>query len=127
SYDREQHRAAFLGFLKFVFGNIGGQTAIRVDGSWATQDAVIQGFGQVMLPDHILREEDLEEGLAEIAREVGATAPPPPKVLPDTPFSLDDIYDDEIEDAVRKAYQRDFMMFGYRPWSRAAARGSGGA
>lgn len=117
-YDHERHREAFLGFLKFVAGNLNGQTAIRVDGSWATQGHVVKGFGQILPPDHILREEDLAAGLAELSHEVGIAPPALPEIIPDTPYVLDDIYDKEIEEAVRKAYQRDFMLFGYRPWSR---------
>jgi Sulfotransferase family len=118
SYDAEKHREAFLAFLKFVAGNLGGQTSIRIDGSWATQGHVLQGFGQFLLPDHVLREEDLESGLAEIAREVGIEPPALPETAPETPHSLESIYDTEVEEAVRKAYQRDFMLFGYRPWRR---------
>lgn len=117
-YDAETHRAAFLGFLRFVASNLAGQTAIRVDGSWASQGAVLQGFGQFLLPDHVLREEDLAQGLAEIAREVGIEPPALPEPVPDAPFALESIYDTEVEEAVRMAYQRDFMLFGYRPWRR---------
>ena len=119
SWDKVQHRAAFLGFLKFVAGNMAGQTGLRVDGSWASQGQVVVGFGQVLPPDHLLREDDLEAGLAQLAREVGLTAVPPlPPIAPDAPYTLDDIYDDEVEEAVRKAYQRDFMLFGFKPWSK---------
>ena len=118
-WDRVRHRTAFLGFLKFVAGNLAGQTGIRVDGSWASQGKVVTGFGQVRPPDRVLRGEGLAAGLAALSREVGLTDPPPvPAIAPDTPFSLDDIYDDAVEEAVRKAYQRDFMLFGYRPWSK---------
>ncbi|MGI9393028.1 MAG: nodulation protein NodH, partial [Boseongicola sp.] len=34
----EDHRNAFLAFLKFLKGNLGGQTSLRVDNTWATQD-----------------------------------------------------------------------------------------
>ncbi|WP_307726332.1 nodulation protein NodH [Sinisalibacter aestuarii] len=119
-YDVEKHREAFLAFLGFVASNLNGQTPIRIDGSWATQGHVVQGFGQFLLPDHILREDDLAAGLAEIAHEVGVEAPELPDIEPDAPFTLADIYDNEIEEAVRKAYQRDFMLFGYRPWRRGA-------
>lgn len=117
-YDVEQHRAAFLGFLKFVAGNLNGQTAIRVDGSWATQGQVVQGFGQILPPDHILREEYLAAGLAELSHELGIIPPALPDFEAETPFALDDFYDKDIEEAVRHAYQRDFMLFGYRPWSK---------
>lgn len=119
-WDKARHHKAFLGFLGFVHGNLNGQTAIRVDGSWATLGHVVTGFGQVLPPDHILREDELEDGLAMLAREVGLKNPPAlPAIADDSPFTLDDIYDDEVEEALRKAYQRDFMLFGFKPWSRA--------
>lgn len=118
SWTAEKHRAAFLAFLAFVAKNLNGQTSIRVDGSWASQGQVLQGFSTVLIPDHILREEDMAGGLGAIAFEVGIEPPQLPAMEPDTPYSLDDIYDSEVEDAVRKTYQRDFMLFGYRPWSK---------
>ncbi len=115
-YDRDAHRAAFLGFLGFVAKNLGGQTPLRVDGTWATQAQVIQGFGQVLPPDHILRESDLAAGLDYLSEELGIPMPDLPAPAPDRPFTLADIYDDEVERAVRDAYQRDFVMFGFRNW-----------
>ncbi len=124
-YDRVAHRAAFLAFLKFLKSNLDGQTSIRVDGAWATQSAIIQGFGQVLLPDHILREDDLEIGLTMLAKDAGlSTAGALPKAVPDAPFTLAEIYDDEIEEAVRRPYQRDFMQFGFRPWRKGKSKKS---
>ncbi|MCI2400115.1 sulfotransferase family 2 domain-containing protein [Aliiroseovarius subalbicans] len=117
TYDRRTHHAAFLGFVDFVKTNLTGQTGIRVDATWATQSSVIQGFGQFMLPDHIMREDQLEGGLANIAREIGVDMPPLPAQAPDAPYALADIYDKTIEAAVRSAYQRDYMMFGFGPWA----------
>ncbi len=68
SYDVEAHRSAFKAFLMFLKGNLNGQTAIRVDQAWCTQAQAIQGFGEFALPDRILREDDLESGLADLAR-----------------------------------------------------------
>jgi LPS sulfotransferase NodH len=122
SYDRAAHKTAFLGFLGFVAKNLGGQTPIRVDGTWATQAQVIQGFGQVLPPDHILRESELAAGLGYICDALGIARPDLPARVPDQPFALADIYDDEVEQAVRAAYQRDFVMFGFRNWKAATAR-----
>ncbi|MFV2002753.1 MAG: hypothetical protein ACC619_07195 [Paracoccaceae bacterium] len=33
-----------------------------------------------------------------------------------SPFELSEIYDAEVEAAVRSAYQRDYMMFGFGAW-----------
>ncbi|WP_300515321.1 sulfotransferase family 2 domain-containing protein [Aliiroseovarius sp.] len=115
-WDRHAHRAAFLTFIDFVKKSQTGQSGIRVDASWATQSAVMQGFGQFMLPDHVLREDQLEAGLRNLAAEVGLDMPTLPVAEPDRPHALADIYDTEIETAVRGAYQRDYMMFGFGPW-----------
>jgi hypothetical protein len=118
-YDRVAHRAAFLGFLKFLKSNLDGQTSLKVDAGWATQTAIIQGFGQILPPDHILRDDDLKAGLDMLAREIGVNPPNTDLTnAADSPYTLADIYDDEIEEATRRVYQRDFMQFGFRPLSK---------
>ena len=117
-YDLAAHRRAFLAFARWVRGNLNGQTSVRVDASWASQSAVIQGFAEFMLPDRILREEELEGELIALAREVGVAAPPLPAPEPEAPFALADFHDDEVEKAVRGAYQRDYMLFGFAPYGR---------
>ncbi|SFO94022.1 nodulation protein NodH [Tranquillimonas alkanivorans] len=112
-YDAAAHRAAFLGFLRFLKGNLGGQTGVKVQPDWATQTALVQGMAQFMLPDAILRETELAEELPALADRIGIKAPPLPPVAPVEPFTLDDIHDAEVEAAVRDVYQRDFMMFGF--------------
>ena len=117
-WDRRAHHAAFLAFIDFVKKNQTGQSGIRVDASWASQSAVMQGFGQFMLPDHVLREDQLETGLENLVAELGLDMPVLPAPEPDRPHPLEDIYDKEIEAAVRGVYQRDYMMFGFGPWRK---------
>ncbi|SMH43814.1 nodulation protein NodH [Maritimibacter sp. HL-12] len=116
-YDRVAHHEAFLSFLRFLKSNLEGQTTIRVDGAWASQGSVIHGFGQVHLPDHLLREAQLAQGLDQLCAEVGIAPLPAPEPIRDTPFTLAEIYNDEIETAVRAAYKRDYMLFGFGDWS----------
>ncbi|MBN2907372.1 MAG: nodulation protein NodH [Rhodobacteraceae bacterium] len=117
-WDAAAHRAAFLGFLRFLKGNLGGQTGIRVDPSWATQGSILQGMGQVMAPDMVVRAEHLGPELAVLAALVGKTAPAAPAAPgSDGPVPLAAIHDAEIEAAARDAYQRDYMSFGYRDWA----------
>jgi len=111
--DAQGHKAAFLGFLKFVKGNLGGQTSIRSDPAWASQSMAVQGMAQFILPDMILRDDQLEQGLAALAQQIGKTAPGVPDVANGL---LDEIYDETIEATVRDVYQRDYMMFGFRAW-----------
>ncbi len=116
-HDRPAHRRAFLQFLQFLQGNLAGQTGVRIDPAWASQSHVLQGFGGFALPDMVLRAEDLNQGLQYLAEQVGLQPPPlPPQIRETQPCSLAEIYDEEIEAAARGAYQRDYMMFGYRAW-----------
>lgn len=115
-YGPDAHRAAFLAFLKFLKGNLSGQTSLRVDPAWASQEAVIQGFAQFALPDMVLRDETLVRDLAQLAEQAGLAAPALAETPEPGPVPLAEIYDEEIETAAREAYQRDYMMFGYRAW-----------
>jgi hypothetical protein len=114
--DADRHRAAFLEFLRFLKLNLSGQTGVRVDAHFATQTAVLQGFAQFQGPDLILREDRLAEGLAFLAAETGADAPPVPAMAEDAPHSLASIWDSVIEEAAREAYQRDYVGYGFGPW-----------
>jgi len=121
-YDRATHRDAFLAFLAFLKSNLEGQTTIRVDGAWATQGHVIQGFAQVQTPDHVIRESRVATGLDQICAEVGIARTPAPTRKADAPFELGEIYDTEIEKAVRAVYQRDYILFGFKDWSDEPAQ-----
>ncbi|MGR3712428.1 MAG: sulfotransferase family 2 domain-containing protein [Shimia sp.] len=116
-YDVDAHRTAFLAFLDFVKANLLGQTSVRQDAHWATQSGALQGFGDMALPDMIVREDEMDSYLPALAMQVGRKSVPDPQPAhADTPFALDDIYDDEIEARVRDIYQRDYMIFGFEKW-----------
>ncbi|MGC1502609.1 MAG: nodulation protein NodH [Sulfitobacter sp.] len=116
-YDLAAHRKAFVTFLKFLKGNLSGQTSIRVDAAWCTQAQAIMGFAEFCLPDRIVREADLVTELADLAAAVGRPdAPPVPPAAPDQPFALEQFYDAEIEQLAAVAYQRDYVMFGFSAW-----------
>ncbi|AXI40677.1 nodulation protein NodH [Sulfitobacter sp. SK011] len=118
TYDLAAHRAAFAAFLTFLKGNLSGQTAIRVDPAWCTQAQAIMGFGELCLPDRIIREADMAGELREIAQALGrADAPELGASQLDQPFELAMIYDDEIEKLTAEAYQRDYVMFGFARWA----------
>lgn len=119
-YTPEQHQAGFLAFLKFLAGNLGGQTSLRVDSSWASQHALVHAMGEFVVPDRIMRADRLNDDLAEIAAEVGfpsKTVSEPEQV---SPFPLAQIQSREIELACEKAYRRDYVMFGFDAWSAPA-------
>ena len=116
-YDLAAHRTAFAAFLTFLKGNLSGQTSIRVDASWCTQSQAIMGFGELCLPDRIIREADMATELLDLAGAVGrADAPPVQEAPQDQPFALAEIYDEEIEKLAMDAYQRDYVMFGFSRW-----------
>ncbi|SMX33727.1 sulfotransferase family 2 domain-containing protein [Maliponia aquimaris] len=117
-YDVAAHRAAFTAWLDWVRANLAGQTALRVDGHWATQAQCIQGMAEFTLPDMIVREEEMAAYLPALALQVGHPNPPDPEpVANSAPFSLAEIYDDEVERLGREAYQRDYVMFGFGDWA----------
>lgn len=115
----EQH-AAFLAFLTFLKGNLGGQSSLRVDNTWASQGILLQAIADFAIPDRVIRESDLASGLAEVAQDAKVSAPAMDgDFAAASPFALADIYDDRIEKAARAAYQRDYMMFGFDRWAEA--------
>jgi len=116
----DSQRIAFLAFLKFLKGNLGGQTSLRVDNTWATQDILLNAIGQFSVPDRVIREDALAEGLLAIAAEAGLSADPPSdefNVI--APYSLADVQTQSIDAAVEDAYRRDYMMFGFSRWLAA--------
>ena len=112
-----QHHDGFLAFLRWLKIYLGGQTGQKIDPSLASQSAVIQGFAGFQQPDLILHEDRLAEGLAFTAAELGLEAPTLRAVEgPALPFTLNDIWSRDLEDAAREAYQRDILGYGFGRW-----------
>lgn len=117
TYDRAAHYTAFLEFIGFLKQNLAGQTGVRVDAHWASQTQIIQGFADYALPDFILREDEMGAWLPGIAMGLGRNdAPDLEQEQADAPFVLSDIYDTQIETAVRQVYMRDYINFGFDDW-----------
>lgn len=117
-YTRDAHRTAFLAFLDFVKANLAGQTAVRNDPAWGTQSGILQGMGNFSLPDFILREDEMQVYLPALAQQVGYDNPPEPSTAKlNSPYTLAEIYDAEVEARVMDAYQRDYVMFGFDRWA----------
>ncbi|WP_039018373.1 hypothetical protein [Halocynthiibacter namhaensis] len=112
----DQHQKAFLAFLSFVKKNLAGKTAVRVDNSWASQTSLLEGISNFVFPDHILRGDQLSEGLGLLLLGTGQDCPAWPIGDTDTPVELAQIYDDQVEAAVKSCYGKDYMNFGFGPW-----------
>jgi LPS sulfotransferase NodH len=119
-YDAHKHRDAFFLFLRFVQDNLAGQTSMRVDPNWASQSELVKGFTAVAAPDFVLREDELHTMLPIIGNIYGKTADVA-VALDDTPISLAEIYDADIEALVRGIYKRDYNAFGFSDWADQAA------
>ena len=113
-----RHRAAFLAFLKFLKGNLGGQTSLRVDNTWATQDMLLTAIGQFAIPDRVIRERNLGPALSDLAAEAGVDAPALSSgfTVP-AQFALSEVVTDDINAAAEAAYRRDYLMFGFSRWT----------
>ncbi len=117
NYSKEQHYEAFAAFLTFLHHNLNGQTPIRVDPMWCSQSKVIEAMVSVALPDLILRQDNLNTDLPNLARAMGHENPPIPQTpTSDTPYELSDVYDRKLEALAAKAYQRDYSKFGFGNW-----------
>ena len=110
-----QLRACFCEFLKFLKFNLAGQTALRVDGAWASQSQIIQGFCKFAPPHMIVRAETLEEDLKLLTQQVGLTWYAPPSAPPPQGPALAEIHDAELETLAREAYAADYTNFGFKP------------
>ncbi len=114
----DDHRAAFSAFLDWIKLSLSGGGSTRIDSHWESQVTALQGFGEFVLPDVVLREETLTGDLADLARRVGIDAPPAPDTAPhDAPFTLEQVVTPQINDLARDVYSRDYVMFGFTDWS----------
>lgn len=119
--DADAFRDGFTGFLRFLKLHLAGQTGLKIDARLASQSAAIQGFAQFTPPDAVLREDRLTEGLAWLATETGAEAPPLSPSSPAGPYPLLEIHSPDLNAAIRDAYGRDFEAFGFADWRSQTA------
>lgn len=116
-YGPADHYRAFAAFLDWLKGNLGGQTSLRVDNTWATQSTLLQAIGQFAVPDNVIREDEMSGALTRVAREAGLDREGPTADFEIVgPVPLAEIVNDELQAKAEAAYPRDFMMFGFGPW-----------
>lgn len=116
-YYADQHQEAFIAFLNFLKGNLAGQTSVKIEPVWASQTAILQGMGNVTLPDYVFREEDLIAGLPRLAAEQTGKSVEFDMAIDDGPFPLAEIVNYEVEALIADIYRKDFLNFGFAPWS----------
>ena len=114
SWSLDDHRAAFLGFLGFLNRNLNGQTSLRVDSTWATQERLLSAIATLVVPDRVLRAGNLAFELSALAEAVGLELRPKTKwfTAPHA-YPISTVANDEINKAAETAYRRDYMMFGF--------------
>ena len=116
-YDVEDYRQALKKFVKFLNGNLKGQTRARIDYSWASQTAILDGYTKVVHPDYLLRAESYENIIRAIEEQLGLAHIPIGEIAKeDAAFQLAEVYDEELEQLVAKAYSRDYLNFGFKRW-----------
>lgn len=116
----ESHRSAFLEFAKWTKLNLSAQTSIRVDAHWCTQAQAISNMAEFALPDVIMREDEMDTllpTLAQSAKVQSVAQVPASEHGVGAYFPLEQVYSDEIEQAVQDAYMRDYVMFGWDRWA----------
>jgi hypothetical protein len=87
--------------------NLSGQMPQRVDATWASQLAILQGFAGHQTPDLVLREDDLPNALARLADDTDVSAPPYTGTAPTVDLP------DDIRAMVRDIYAKDYGAFGF--------------
>ncbi|GHA48571.1 hypothetical protein GCM10008927_12080 [Amylibacter ulvae] len=117
-YTTEQHAKAFECFLKYLKGNLNGQTRARIDPCWASQFSVLAGLSEWVQPDVIIRPDQLQDSLGFIETKLGLKSITLPEAdQPDHMFTLSEIYDAKVEKLTRAAYQIDYNRFGFSDWA----------
>lgn len=113
----DQHRTAFLAFLTFLRANLAGQTGLHVHRIWATQTVILQGYGEFAPADILIRESRLTDELRWLGASVDRFGIEPGTMLETAPYTTQDVYNGQIEQAVRQVYGKDYTNFGFLRWN----------
>jgi len=100
----------FEAFLDFLRRNLSGQTSLPTHPGWATQAEILSGFSRFGAPDMVLREADLAEDINWLAGSAGIRSAP---ALPGGESFPDFLKDQRLRGAAKRAYQRDYIAFGF--------------
>jgi hypothetical protein len=115
--DLAEYRAGLAVFLDLIKHIMAGRTELRTPSQFASQLMTLQGFGALQSPDHVLREEQMEMGLAYLLTDLGVDAQDLPPEQDITQHPLSALYGPDLEEAARAAYGRDYEAFGFSDWT----------
>lgn len=111
-------RELFRIFLTFIKANLNGQTKLRINASWASQEIFVTSFSGMTLPGVIYKQAGLAAELTKLAERFGVkTAPVYRSVDQNSTIPLETIVDGDLQDRIRSLYNRDFISFGFSAWS----------
>jgi hypothetical protein len=100
-------------FARIVRATASTQTSIKAPPGWAPQSDNLRDLTQLSAPDHVFREETLEEELLALCERLGIQCPPLPEVR-----SLRNFHSAELDAEVRALWGVDYVNFGYAALSR---------
>ncbi len=115
--DPAEFRAGLLVFLDLIKHIAAGRTELRMPAQFASQFMTLQRFGQLQSPDHLLREDQVEMGLAFLVQDLGLDPPELPAEPDTAQHPLAALYGPDLEAAARAAYSRDYEAFGFSDWT----------
>ncbi|WP_339108938.1 nodulation protein NodH [Thioclava sp. GXIMD4216] len=117
SLEQDAYRTALTAFAVWLKSSLNSQTSLPVHQLWASQSTMLQAFASFATPDLLVREDRLQEDLAYLLATTGLSHEPPLPQPDCGRIALGDVYSAELEQAVRDAYPRDYMQFGFTDWS----------
>ncbi|WP_406869929.1 nodulation protein NodH [Thioclava sp. 'Guangxiensis'] len=117
SLDLTAHRAALLEFALWLKSSLNSQTSLPVHQLWASQSTMLQAFASFATPDLLVREDRMATDLPYLLKTVGLDSKAPLPVSDQGRVALADLYSAELEQAVKDAYSRDYMQFGFTDWT----------
>jgi LPS sulfotransferase NodH len=117
NYSTAQHGENFIKFLKFIHGNLRGQTRAPIDPHWGSQHIAIAGYERWTIPNLVIHPDRRDTLLTFIQRQLGID---PAKIIEPAQQTdlivLADVYNAKIEAGARKAYAEDYLRLGFQNW-----------
>lgn len=111
------HRLNFKHFLRFLNGNLKGQTRSAIMHEWDLQYKIIDSYKHWGVPQIVISPHLRNEYCEIIESQLGfKTGPEIESIKPKQSIDLAEIYDAEIEALTRVAYGSDYRKFWFQNW-----------